>query len=59
MIPTLDYYKYTVTFFPWTIIHWNALPAYIPVFPTLAQQYSCLLGGPLIPLKHQYSVFIF
>ena len=30
-----DYYRYT--FFPRTIIHWNALPAYIPVLPTLAQ----------------------
>ena len=35
-IPTLkDYYKYT--FFPRTIVHWNALPFYIPVLPTLAQ----------------------
>ena len=30
-----DYYKYT--FFPRTIIHWNALPPHIPVLPTLAQ----------------------
>ena len=30
-----DYYRYT--FFPRTIIHWNSLPAYIPVLPTLAQ----------------------
>ena len=30
-----DYYRYT--FFPRAIIHWNALPAYIPVLPTLAQ----------------------
>ena len=30
-----DYYMYT--FFPRTTIHWNALPAYIPVLPTLAQ----------------------
>ena len=30
-----DYYKFT--FFPRTIIHWNALPAHIPVLPTLAQ----------------------
>ena len=30
-----DYYRYT--FSPSTIIHWNALPAYIPVLPTLAQ----------------------
>ena len=28
-----DYYKFT--FFPRTIIHWNALPAHIPVLPTL------------------------
>ena len=35
-IPTLkDYYKYT--FFPRTIIHWNALPANIQVLSTLAQ----------------------
>ena len=34
--PTLkDYYKYT--FFPCTIVHWNALPFYIPVLPTVAQ----------------------
>ena len=30
-----DYYKFT--FFPRAIIHWNALPAHIPVLPTLAQ----------------------
>ena len=30
-----DYYKFT--FFPRTIIHWNAQPAHIPVLPTLAQ----------------------
>ena len=30
-----DYYKYT--FFPRTIVHWNALPFYIPVLPTVAQ----------------------
>ena len=30
-----DYYKFT--FFPRSIIHWNALPAHIPVLPTLAQ----------------------
>lgn len=35
-IPTLkDYYKFT--FFPRTIVHWNALPSYIPVLPTLAK----------------------
>ena len=35
-IPTLkDYYKYT--FFSRTIVHWNALPFYIPVLPTVAQ----------------------
>ena len=35
-IPTLkDYYKYT--FFPRTIVHWNALPFYIPDLPTVAQ----------------------
>ena len=35
-IPTLkNYDKYT--FFPRTIIHWNALPAVIPLLPTLAQ----------------------
>ena len=35
-IPTLkDYYKYT--FFPRTIVHWNALPLYIPILPTVAQ----------------------
>ena len=30
-----DFYKYT--FFPRTIIHWNALPHHIPTLPTLAQ----------------------
>ena len=30
-----DYYKFT--FFPRTIIHWNALPHHIPTLPTLAQ----------------------
>ena len=35
-IPTFKSYdKYT--FFPRTIIHWNALPAFIPLLPTLAQ----------------------
>ena len=35
-IPTLkNYNKYT--FFPRTIIHWNALSAFIPLLPTLAQ----------------------
>ena len=35
-IPTLkDYYKFT--FFPRTIVHWNALPFYIPVLSTVAQ----------------------
>ena len=29
------HYKYT--FFPRTIIHWNALPPHIPVLPTLTQ----------------------
>ena len=34
--PTLkNYYKYT--FFPHTIVHWNALRFYIPVLPTVAQ----------------------
>ena len=30
-----DYYKYT--FFPQPILHWNALPHYIPILPTQAQ----------------------
>ena len=35
-IPTFkDYYR--LTFLPRTIIYWNALPAHIPVLPTLAQ----------------------
>ena len=35
-IPTLkDYYRFT--FFSRSIIHWNALPAHIPVLPTVAQ----------------------
>ena len=35
-IPTLkDSYKFI--FFPCTIVHWNALPFYIPVLPTVAQ----------------------
>ena len=40
-----DYYKFT--FFPRTIIHWNALPAHIPVLPTLGQySTNCLPGSP-------------
>ena len=34
-VPLKDYYKYT--FFPQTIIHWNALSHHIPILPTLAQ----------------------
>ena len=35
-IPTIkDYYRFT--FFPRTIIHWNDLPAHIPVLSTLVQ----------------------
>ena len=35
-IPTLkDYYKYT--FFPLTIVHWNALLFHIPILPIVAQ----------------------
>ena len=35
-IPTLkSYYKYT--YFPRTIIHWNALPPHIPALHTVAQ----------------------
>ena len=30
-----DYYRFT--FFPRSVIHWNALPSHIPVLPTLAQ----------------------
>ena len=30
-----DYYKYT--FFPRTIVHWNALPFHIPILPTVVQ----------------------
>ena len=30
-----DYYKFK--FFPCTTVHWNALPFYIPVLPTVAQ----------------------
>ena len=56
-IPTLrDYYKYT--FFPRTIIHWNALPAHIPVLPTLAQFSTAVCQVVHLSLKHQYSVFI-
>ena len=40
-IPTLkDYYRFT--FFRRSIIHWNALPAHIPVLPTLAQFISAV-----------------
>ena len=34
-VPTLNYDKYT--FFPRSVIHWNALPAFIPLLPNLAQ----------------------
>ena len=30
-------YFYEYTFFPWTVIQWNALPHHIPTLPTLAQ----------------------
>ena len=40
-IPTLKYY-YRFTFFPWPIIHGNALPAHITVLPTLAQFSSAI-----------------
>ena len=33
--PLKDYYKFIL--FPRTIVHWNALPFYIPVLPTVAQ----------------------
>ena len=35
IITLKDFYKYT--FFPRTIIQWNALPHHIPTLPTLAQ----------------------
>ena len=35
-IPTLNNYN-KFTFFPRTIVHWNALPFNIPVLPTVAQ----------------------
>ena len=57
-IPTLkNHNKYT--FFPRTIIHWNALPAFIPLLPTLAQFSNavCQLVH-LSPLVSD-SVFIF
>ena len=41
-----DFYKYT--FFPRTIIHWNALPHHIPYPAYLGTvQYGCLPGSPL------------
>ena len=52
-----DYYKYT--YFPRTIIHWNALPHHIPILPTLAQFSIAVCqvvhSVPLIPA----TVFIF
>ena len=36
-IPTLKDYNSGVKSFPRTIVHWNALPFYIPVLPTVAQ----------------------
>ena len=52
-----DYYKFT--FFPRTIIHWNALPAQIPVLPTLTQFSTAVCqvvhSTPYIP----ETVFIF
>ena len=49
-IPTLkNYDKYT--FFPRTIIHWNALPAFIPLLPTLAQFSSAVPGSAFVPLN--------
>ena len=58
-ITTLKDY-YTFTFFPRTIIHWNALPAHIPILPNPGTvQYSCLPGCPYKHLKRQYLFLSF
>ena len=49
-IPTFNYYKYTV-FPPRTIIHWYALPFYIPVLPTMAQ-FSQAVCQVLLPFNY-------
>ena len=55
-IPThTDYYKYT--YFPRTIIHWNAPPAYIPVLSTLAQFSTAVCQ--VVHLSPQTPVFCF
>ena len=46
-----DYYRFT--FFPRTIIHWNALPANIRTLPTLAQFSSAVCGVIHVSPKYQ------
>ena len=53
-IPTLqDYYRFT--FFPRSIIHWNTLPAHIPVLPTLVQFSSSVCQVIHVSPKHQFA----
>ena len=57
-IPTLkDYYR--LTFFPRSVIHWNTLPAHIPVLPTLAQLSSAVCQVIHVPPSTTVSVFTF
>ena len=52
-IPTLkDYNRFT--FFSRSIIHWNALPAHIPVLPTLALFSSAVCQVIHVSPKHQF-----
>ena len=56
-IPTLKSYdKYT--FFPRTIIHWNALPAFIPLLPTLAQFSNAVCQVVHLPPKYQICFYL-
>ena len=57
-IPTLKYY-YRFTFFPKSIIHRNALPAHIPVLPTLAQFSSAVCQVIHVSPYTPVSVFTF
>ena len=48
-------------FSPRSIIHWNALPAHIPVLPTLALgtvQECCLTGDPCLSLNTSFCFYL-
>ena len=51
-----DYYRFT--FFPRSIIHWNALPAHIPALPTLGQFSSAVCQVIHVPLCFYLSTIL-